>query len=192
MHQNVKGGKELQGSCDLQSDGYHPANGRVDRQRQRGWITADDPTVRDGKGARSGSELTNNAGWCGYPAPCRAPRCSVRRATIVLRKIDAAGRPVRQIELCDRHAEAVVARERKRGFEIFERRGWRSSCAPGQRKTTPSDTNTIIAGRNRLPMISSPLNNGRAQLLGPGRAEVAWVGAPQCGSSSRLSIRKSL
>jgi hypothetical protein len=35
---------------------------------------------------------------CGYPAPCRAPRCTVRRATIVLRKIDAAGRPVRQIE----------------------------------------------------------------------------------------------
>jgi hypothetical protein len=46
----------------------------------------------------------------------------VRRATIVLRKIDAAGRPVRQIELCDRHAEAVIARERKRGFEIFDRR----------------------------------------------------------------------
>jgi len=37
-------------------------------------------------------------------------------------KIDAAGRPVRQIELCDRHAEAVVTRERKRSFEIFDRR----------------------------------------------------------------------
>src|ERR1017187_2594695 len=44
--------------------------------------------------------------------------------TIVLRKIDAAGRPVRQIELCDRHAEAVIARERKRGFEIFDRSDW--------------------------------------------------------------------
>jgi len=39
--------------------------------------------------------------------------------------IDAAGRPVRQIELCDRHAEAVIARESKRGFEIFDRRDWR-------------------------------------------------------------------
>jgi len=39
--------------------------------------------------------------------------------------MDAASRPVRQIELCDRHAEAVIARERKRGIEIFDRRDWR-------------------------------------------------------------------
>jgi hypothetical protein len=63
-------------------------------------------------------------GRCGYACPCRAPRCAQNRATIV-RKIDAAGRPVRQIELCERHAEAVIARERKRGFEIFDRRDWR-------------------------------------------------------------------
>ena len=61
----------------------------------------------------------------GYPAPCRAPRCPVRRATIVLQKIDAAGWPVRQIEFCDRHAEAVITRKRRRGFEIFDRRDWR-------------------------------------------------------------------
>jgi len=36
-----------------------------------------------------------------------------------------SGRPVCQIELCNRHAEALVARERKRGFEIFDRRDWR-------------------------------------------------------------------
>ena len=64
-------------------------------------------------------------GRCGYVVACRAPRCTAGRATIVLRKIDAAGRPVRQIELCDRHAESVIARERKRGFEIFDRRDWR-------------------------------------------------------------------
>ncbi len=29
-------------------------------------------------------------GRCCYPASCRAPRCTVHRATIVLRKIDAA------------------------------------------------------------------------------------------------------
>jgi hypothetical protein len=40
-------------------------------------------------------------------------------------QIDAAGRPVRQIELCTRHAQVVVARERARGFEIFDRRDWR-------------------------------------------------------------------
>jgi hypothetical protein len=63
-------------------------------------------------------------GRCGYQCPCRAPRCAVRRATIVLRKLDAAGRPVRQIELCDRHADVVIARERDRGLEIFDRRDW--------------------------------------------------------------------
>jgi hypothetical protein len=59
-------------------------------------------------------------GRCGYPVPCRAPRCAASHATIVLRKIDAAGRPVRQIELCDRHADAVIAREQTRGLEIFD------------------------------------------------------------------------
>jgi hypothetical protein len=61
-------------------------------------------------------------GRCGYVCPCRAPRCAETRATIVLRKIDAAGRPVRQIELCTRHAKVVVARERARGLEIQDRR----------------------------------------------------------------------
>jgi hypothetical protein len=55
----------------------------------------------------------------------RTPRCAARRATIVLRKLDAAGRPLRQIELCDRHAETVIARERERGMEIFDGRDWR-------------------------------------------------------------------
>ncbi len=63
-------------------------------------------------------------GRCGYSAPCRAPRCTAGRATVVLRKIDAAGRPVRQIELCYRRAEGVITRERTRGFEIFDRRDW--------------------------------------------------------------------
>ncbi len=35
------------------------------------------------------------------------------------------GRPGRQIELCDRHSEAVIDRERRRGFEIFDHRDWR-------------------------------------------------------------------
>jgi len=64
-------------------------------------------------------------GRCGYAAQCRAPRCAAHAATIVLRKVDAAGRPVRQIELCDRHAQVVISRERERGLEIFDRRDWR-------------------------------------------------------------------
>jgi hypothetical protein len=32
---------------------------------------------------------------------------------------------VRQIEMCDRNAEAVIARERKRSLEAFDRRDWR-------------------------------------------------------------------
>src|SRR5260370_1185843 len=55
-------------------------------------------------------------GRCGYACPCRAPRCAESRATIVLRKIDAAGRPVRQIEpnngmsLRDLGAIALISR----------------------------------------------------------------------------------
>jgi hypothetical protein len=64
-------------------------------------------------------------GRCGYLCPCRAPRCARERATIVLRKLDAAGRPVRQIELRDRHDDVVIARERARGMEILDRRDWR-------------------------------------------------------------------
>jgi len=64
-------------------------------------------------------------GRCGYVCPCRAPRCAGKRARIVLRNLDAAGRPVRQIELCDRYAEVVIARERTRGLEILDRRDWR-------------------------------------------------------------------
>ena len=42
-----------------------------------------------------------------------------------LRKLDAAGRPVRQIELCDHHSDVVIVRESERGLEILDRRDWR-------------------------------------------------------------------
>ena len=70
-------------------------------------------------------------GRCGYLCPCRAPRCARNRATIVLRKMDAAGRPIRQIELCDRHAETVIARERERGLRF-------STAAIGAKHTSAS------------------------------------------------------
>jgi hypothetical protein len=45
------------------------------------------------------------------------------RATLVAEKVDTAGRHVRQIELCPRHCETVIERERARGLEISDRRG---------------------------------------------------------------------
>jgi hypothetical protein len=43
------------------------------------------------------------------------PRCPAR-ASIVLEKVDNAGRHVRQIELCDGHSQIVIERERARGL----------------------------------------------------------------------------
>lgn len=36
-----------------------------------------------------------------------------------------AGSHVRQIELCDWHAEIMIVRELERGLEIHDRRDWR-------------------------------------------------------------------
>jgi hypothetical protein len=58
---------------------------------------------------------------CGYISPCKARGC-LKHATQVAEKVDNAGRHVRQIELCGSHAQVVIARERARGLEIFDRR----------------------------------------------------------------------
>jgi hypothetical protein len=58
---------------------------------------------------------------CGYVSPCRARRC-LKRATLIAEKVDAAGRHVRQIELCPLHCEIVIERERSRGLEICDGR----------------------------------------------------------------------
>jgi hypothetical protein len=42
---------------------------------------------------------------------CRA------KATTIARSVDAGGRPLRQYELCQAHAESVAERERDRGRE---------------------------------------------------------------------------
>jgi hypothetical protein len=54
---------------------------------------------------------------CRYVAHCGARGC-LSRATTIARKMDAAGRFVRQIELCDEHALIVTERERARGLEV--------------------------------------------------------------------------
>ena len=118
-------------------DAYHRGRGRwlLDQDRLALWGSAINPSesVIDARGNGSADTLSTNQlghqpgrmlepdfdpaatavqiGRCGYLSRCRAPRCAAMRATIVLRKIDAAGRPVRQIELCDRHAQALIDRE---------------------------------------------------------------------------------
>jgi hypothetical protein len=58
---------------------------------------------------------------CKYVSQCKARSC-LKRATLVAEKVDTAGRHVRQIELCLRHCELVIDRERARGLEICDRR----------------------------------------------------------------------
>ena len=58
---------------------------------------------------------------CGYASKCKARGCP-KRATLIAKKMDGAGRYVRQIELCALHCEVVIARERLRGLEISDRR----------------------------------------------------------------------
>src|ERR1019366_10480675 len=53
--------------------------------------------------------------WCRYVSPCKARGC-MKRATLIAEKTDAAGRHVRQIELCPPHCEIVIERERARGL----------------------------------------------------------------------------
>jgi hypothetical protein len=59
---------------------------------------------------------------CGYVSQCRARGCT-KRATLIAEKVDVAGRHVRQIELCARHCQIVIERERGRDLEICDRRG---------------------------------------------------------------------
>jgi len=58
---------------------------------------------------------------CGYVSKCKKLRCR-ECATLIAEKVDGAGRHVRQIELCTRHGNIVIARERARGLEISDRR----------------------------------------------------------------------
>ena len=58
---------------------------------------------------------------CGYVSQCKARGC-LKRATLIVEKTDAAGRYIRQIELCPQHCDVVIERERDRGLEISDRR----------------------------------------------------------------------
>jgi len=58
---------------------------------------------------------------CESVTRCHAKNCR-QRATTIARKLDAVGRFIRQIELCDRHAEVVSTRERGRGLRVVDER----------------------------------------------------------------------
>jgi hypothetical protein len=44
---------------------------------------------------------------CRYPKTCRVQRCK-RQATLIARGMDRGGRPTRQWELCQQHADQIV------------------------------------------------------------------------------------
>jgi hypothetical protein len=46
---------------------------------------------------------------CAYSARCSTPRCR-RRATTIVRYVDRQGRPNRQVDACDMHANALCVR----------------------------------------------------------------------------------
>ena len=58
---------------------------------------------------------------CKYISRCKA-RSRPEHAILIAQKVDGAGRHVRQIELCARHCDIVIKRERSRGLEISDRR----------------------------------------------------------------------
>jgi len=58
---------------------------------------------------------------CKCVSQCKARSC-LKRTTLIVEKVDTAGRHVRQIELCERHSQIVIERERAGGLEISDRR----------------------------------------------------------------------
>lgn len=58
---------------------------------------------------------------CGYVSKCKKRGC-LEPATLVAEKVDAAGRHVRQIELCAPHCDVVIESARGRGLAIVDRR----------------------------------------------------------------------
>ena len=58
---------------------------------------------------------------CGYVSKCKKRGC-MTPATLIVEKVDGAGRHVRQIELCTRHSDVVIESARARGLEISDRR----------------------------------------------------------------------
>jgi hypothetical protein len=57
---------------------------------------------------------------CGYDARCNVRNCKAK-ATIIARGNDSGGRPIRQYELCQAHADQVAQRELAKGRQVVDR-----------------------------------------------------------------------
>ena len=79
---------------------------------------------------------------CGYVAKCKARSC-LRQATIIAEKVDSAGRHAAQVELCARHCDIVIERERSRSLEISDRRNdWLLTIQIEESKEPPDPSET--------------------------------------------------
>jgi hypothetical protein len=56
---------------------------------------------------------------CLYQVRCNVRACQAK-ATMIARSVDAGGRPMRQYEVCDVHAEQVATRERAKGRTVIK------------------------------------------------------------------------
>jgi hypothetical protein len=62
---------------------------------------------------------------CGYAARCVRAGCRQYRATTIVRYVDNQGRPLRQIEVCDEHADLIIRRKHRDGAAVRDLRGQR-------------------------------------------------------------------
>jgi hypothetical protein len=50
---------------------------------------------------------------CDYAAHCSRAGCRQYRATTIVRYVDNQGRPLKQLEVCDDHANLIIRREQR-------------------------------------------------------------------------------
>jgi hypothetical protein len=60
---------------------------------------------------------------CDYAARCSRAGCRQYRATTIVRYVDSQGRPLRQFEVCDDHADLIIRREQRGGAAVRDLRG---------------------------------------------------------------------
>jgi hypothetical protein len=61
---------------------------------------------------------------CDYAARCVRAGCRQYRATTIVRYVDHKGRPLKQLEVCDEHADRIARRAQRAGAAVRDRRGW--------------------------------------------------------------------
>jgi hypothetical protein len=113
LHAFDAGNRHVNGKHRWQrSTGVHRNESRLKLDGPRNDVGSDDPGLE----SRPQVHSSRRHGLL-YPVRCRKQYCG-SAATSMLRKMDPAGRFVRQIELCDQHAHVVIKREHARGLEV--------------------------------------------------------------------------